>query len=190
MGKSDCADGLAQFSHGIEGCTQRIPITTKTVLAPYLTHPRLLLDIWRWAAPVHFTVLYFHLDPADRYIIPSDGKSFHGGRILMKASQIRERIVTPYYWGIIAAGLLVPFVRYKAVVSFEIRTVTLLLALFTLSQIPTALLGEGVRDLSKHLAGAQICLDILCVFLIYQIVVYGYHAITRTSLRRGVTTSY
>ena len=43
-----------------------------------------------------------------------------------------------------------------------------MLALLALSQVPVTLLGEGVRDLSKHLAGAQYAVDLMLVLLVAQ----------------------
>ena len=122
--------------------------------------------------------LYFHVVPEVRYVIPSDGKSFHWGGILIRASEISERFVTPWYLGSIALGLVLSFV--KALIGAEIRAVTLVLAVFVPSQFAVSLLGEGVRDLSKHLAGAQFCLDLLNVFLVLQLALYGYQ-MTRAS---------
>jgi len=172
-----------KLSMGPIDCMQRIPISLRTVLAPYLRHPGLLINMWRWAAPAHFTVMYFHVGPGLKYVIPSDGKSFHGGRALMLASRLRERFVTPHYLPIIIAGFLLPFVTYKSAVSAEIKTATLILALFIPSQFAVSLLGEGVRDLSKHLAGAQFSLDLLGVFLVLQLAAYAYQAQRRSPQR-------
>jgi hypothetical protein len=47
------------------------------------------------------------------------------------------------------------------------------LAIFIPSQFAVSLLGEGVRDLSKHLAAAQYSLDLLSVLIALQIATYG-----------------
>ena len=44
----------------------------------------------------------------------------------------------------------------------------LLLGLFVVSQLIIVLLGEGVRDLSKHLWAAQLALDMLVVLTVLQ----------------------
>lgn len=163
-----------KLSSGPKDCMQRIPVNFGAVLAPYLRHPGLLIDMWRWAAPSHFTVIYFHVGPELKYVIPSDGKSFHWGRPLVWASLLRQRFVTPLYLGIIVMGLLLPFLPYKSAISGEIKTATLILAAFIPSQFAVSLLGEGVRDLSKHLAAAQFCLDLLCVLLVLQLAAYAY----------------
>jgi hypothetical protein len=72
----------------------------------------------------------------------------------------------------IAAGLLLPFLNPRRGLSVETRAATLLLALFVPSQIVVSLLGEGVRDLSKHLAAAQLCLDLLWVLLVLQLLAW------------------
>ena len=47
-----------------------------------------------------------------------------------------------------------------------LHTATLLLALFIPTQIAISLLGEGIRDLSKHLWAAQLALDLLALALL------------------------
>ena len=101
----------------------------------------------------------------------------------MRASALRERFVTPHYLAIILGGLLLPFVTYKSAVSAEIKTATLILAVFIPSQFAVSLLGEGVRDLSKHLAGAQFSLDLLVVFLVLQLAAYAYQSYRRSPQR-------
>jgi hypothetical protein len=122
---------------------------------------------------VHFTAKSFHLFKYNGYILPSDTKSYHNGRNLVVASDLRDAAITRYYLVFLAAGLLLPFVNLRSTVSIEMRMATLLLALFIPSQIAFSLLGEGLRDLSKHLAAAQLCLDLLCVFLILQLIAWA-----------------
>jgi hypothetical protein len=191
-----------EFSAGPTNCAQRHPIRLGMVLAPYLAHPGLMGEMWRWLAPAHFTVRYFHVYPGTMYIIPSDGRSFHSGNTLVRLSEMRERFVTPIYWVVIVLGGLVsigPFlrrilgsraakqgdrnriplrsneggeccgIRVSPLVSPEMSSASLLLAVFIPSQFVVALLGEGVRDLSKHLAAAQFGLDLLCVLIVVQL---------------------
>jgi hypothetical protein len=132
-----------------------------------------MFRLWHWAAPVHFTVKSFHLFPYNGYILPSDTKSFHNGRNLVVASDLRDAVMTRYYLVFLAAGVLLPFLNLRHAASVEMRMATLLLALFIPSQIAFSLLGEGLRDLSKHLAAAQLCLDLLCVFLVLQLIAWA-----------------
>ena len=161
--KIDPKDTL-KLSQGPADCAERAQVTLGAVLAPYLRDPGLLLKMWDWLSPVHFTVKYFHVFFGQKYLLPSDGKSFYNGHTLVRASDLRERVVTPRYAIVIAIGLLLPFVGYRSAVSVETKTATLILALFIPSQLAVAVLGEGIRDLSKHMAAAQFCLD-FCVSL-------------------------
>jgi hypothetical protein len=102
--RMDRSDTL-KFSKGPGNCALRHTITLSAVLGPYLAHPGLILSMWRWLAPQHFTVRYFHVYPAAIYIIPSDGKSFHSGNTLVRLSALRERFVTPYTDGSSLSGL-------------------------------------------------------------------------------------
>jgi hypothetical protein len=167
------ANGIAHFNAGPSGCAERVSLTVNDILAPYWRHPTLMFRLWHWAAPVHFTVKSFHLFKYNGYILPSDTKSYHNGRNLVVASDLRDAVITRYYLVFLAAGLLLPFVNLRSTVSIEMRMATLLLALFIPSQIAFSLLGEGLRDLSKHLAAAQLCLDLLCVFLILQLIAWA-----------------
>ncbi len=163
------SEGIAHFNAGPSGCAERVSLTVKDVLAPYWRHPTLLFRLWHWSARAHFTIKSFHLFPYNVYILPSDRKSFHNGRALVAASALRERLITHNYLALLTAGLLLPFLCPRSVGSVEIRAATLLLALVIPSQFVISLLGDGVRDLSKHLAAAQLSLDLLCVFLVLQV---------------------
>jgi hypothetical protein len=167
------ANGIAHFNAGPSGCAERVSLTVNDILAPYWRHPTLMFRLWHWAAPVHFTVKSFHLFPYNGYILPSDTKSFHNGRNLVVASDLRDAVMTRYYVVFLAAGVLLPFLNLRHAASVEMRMATLLLALFIPSQIAFSLLGEGLRDLSKHLAAAQLCLDLLCVFLVLQLIAWA-----------------
>lgn len=164
------SEDVARFGAGPSGCADRVSLTYKDVLAPYWHHPTLLFRLWRWASPAHFTVKSFHLFTENAYILPADARSYHSGHTLLVASSLREALITRNYALFIAAGLLLPFLSRR--LSVETRAATLLLALFIPSQMAVGLLGEGVRDLSKHLAAAQLCLDLLWVFLVLQLVAW------------------
>jgi hypothetical protein len=163
------SNDIARFGAGPSGCADRVSLTFEDVLAPYWHHPALLFRLWHWASPAHFTVKSFHLFKYNGYILPADGKSYHNGHTLLVASGLRETLITRNYTVFIAAGLLLPFLNPRRGLSVETRAATLLLALFIPSQIVVSLLGEGVRDLSKHLAAAQLCLDLLWVLLVLQL---------------------
>jgi hypothetical protein len=163
------AEDIAHFCAGPSGCADRVSLTLKDVLAPYWRHPTLLFRLWHWAAPAHFTIKSFHLFKYNGYLLPADTRSYHNGRALIVASDLREAVITRNYLVILAAGLLVPFLSPRSGWSVEMRMATLLLALFIPSQIVVSVLGEGLRDLSKHLAAAQLSLDLLCVFLVLQL---------------------
>ena len=144
-------------------------IRFKDVLRPYIVHPDLLFRLWAWAAPAHFTVFYFHVYPQTRYLTPSDHNSYHSGKILVAASRLREMLLTRHYLALVLAGVVCALFGSRLGLAPNVSAATMLLTLFSLSQFGVCLLGEGIRDLSKHLAAAQFCLDLLAVFVLIQI---------------------
>jgi len=152
-------------------CYGRHPKSTADVLAPYLHYPGTLFRLMAFALPHHFTVRYVHVYPELQYVIPSNGKDFKGGRLLVQLSDLREHTVTRLAPVLVALGLVVPFVSRRGQ-HRGLGLSSLFLALFILSQIVVSLLGEGIRDLSKHLWAAQLALDFLLLALLAQSVLW------------------
>ena len=156
-------------------CYGRHPKSTADVLAPYLHYPGTLFRLMAFALPHHFTVRYVHVYPELQYVIPSNGKDFKGGIVLVKLSELRERTVTRLAIVLVALGLAVPFVRRRGQ-HRGLGLSSLFLALFIISQVVISLLGEGIRDLSKHLWAAQLALDFLVLVLLAQATLWFTHA--------------
>ena len=167
--------GGTQPEHVGNSCYRRHPKSTADVLAPYLRYPGTLFKLMAFALPHHFTVRYVHLYPYFSYIVPSNGKDFKGGRLLVKLSDLREQTVTRMASALVALGLVLPFLRRPGQ-HRGLGLSCLFLALFILSQIVISLLGEGIRDLSKHLWAAQLALDFLLLALLAQATLWFTHA--------------
>lgn len=167
--------GGTQPEHVGNSCYRRHPKSTADVLAPYLRYPGTLFKLMAFALPHHFTVRYVHIYPYFSYIVPSNGKDFKGGRLLVKLSDLREQTVTRMASALVALGLVLPFLRSPGQ-HRGLGLSCLFLALFIISQIVVSLLGEGIRDLSKHLWAAQLALDFLVLALLAQSILWFTHA--------------
>lgn len=149
-------------------CYGKQKITLGDVLKPYLRDPLLLFKLAAYALPHHFTTQYFHVYPHLLYILPADGKSFGSGQALVTLSQWRQQWITPLWMLLVCAGAVLGLARSRT--ASWLGPAMLFMALLIPSQMAISLLGEGIRDLGKHLWGAQLALDILCVLLLVQAV--------------------
>lgn len=154
------------------------PFTLGQVLKPYLKNPFLLIRLARWSLPDHFTVHYFELSPTTSYFRPSNGTAYRNGSVLIAASNAREAVITRFWAWIVLAGIVLAFLPSSQ--SLELRAITLFFSLAVPTQIAVCLLGEGVRDLSKHLAGAQLCLDLVSIICLLHALSYLFRALVRT----------
>jgi hypothetical protein len=146
------------------------PFTLSQVLSPYLHNPLLLIRLAAWSLPDQFTVDYFEVLRTTTYFRPSNGRNYHNGSVLFAASKLRDATVTRIWFVIVLAGSVIALLPFHQ--RLEIRVLTLFLALAVPTQIAMCLLGEGVRDLCRHLAGAQLCLDVLSMICLLQLVNY------------------
>lgn len=134
-------------------------------LRPYALAPGAAVRLATEGLPPHLTVAYFHIDKAQRYVVPLRSNPGTVASWLHRLTDARDAVLRP--WAVVAlliAGVATAAgsVRRQTAVSGAM----LLLALVFLSQVVVSLLGEGVRDLSKHLAGAQYSLDLLAVLTV------------------------
>lgn len=137
------------------------------VLAPYLRYPTTLPRLLAFAMPAHFHVHYFHVYKTLPYLVPSQGSSYRSGRWLVQLSALRDRVVTPLAPALLLTGVLQAGWR-RTCRHAGLSACALFLALFSASQVLVSLLGEGVRDLGKHMWGAQLALDFLVLTLAAQ----------------------
>ena len=152
-------------------CYGRDSKSTLDVLVPYLRYPATLLKLMLFSLPYHFTTHYTHVYAHFPYVTPRNGKDFKGGILLVKLSELREKTVTRLAVVLVILGLVVPFLRRPGQ-HRGLGLSSLFLALFIISQIVVSLLGEGIRDLSKHLWAAQLALDFLVLALLAQSILW------------------
>ena len=146
-------------------CFDQASRSLQTVLRPYLRDPAVLVKLALYALPVHFTVDYFHVYRNFSYVLDTSTDRLRTTE-WAGPSIWRTHLLTGYVAVVlVASGLLLPwFLRREY---GGVRMLILFLALFIVSQIGVSLLGEGLRDLSKHLWAAQLCLDFLAVVLLF-----------------------
>lgn len=152
------------FTAGFPTCVATQTISLSDVLRPYLLYPRALFDVFAVTLPRHLTVDYFHVDRKLAYIIPADGTSFGLGRWLVGASALRDAATPAMAVVLVALGLLLPFLGRS-----RLGAASLFLSLFFLSQLLVVMLGEGMRDFSRHLSAAQFGLDLLLPLSVLQL---------------------
>lgn len=151
---------------GHESCLGEVTLGARDVLAPYLHHPGLLPGLWLGTAPTHFTVDYFHLDQEGRYIVPVDGDAYGPGQLLVSLSAARDRLIGPWVALVLIAAASLAGAGGVGRLPPGLATALLFLAALAASQLLVSLVGEGVRDLSRHWAGAQLAIDLLAVCLV------------------------
>lgn len=161
--------GGTQVSPGHRSCVGMREISVRDILAPYLKYPDVALRIWRRAMPSHFTVDYFHVYRELRYALALEADAL--GRFPRQASSLRESYVTPLLIPLVALGLALPVVIWLLGLPCRLCAPSLFLSLMIVSQIGISILGEGLRDLSRHMSAAQLGLDLLVLLCLAQ--VYG-----------------
>ncbi len=168
---------------GVPTCYPESPkLSKRDVLRPYLHYPQALWALAAGALPHHFTVHYFHVFPGNFYLKRTGNGAQPATNWLIRMTDWRNRVITPLAPVFVLAALVGLAVsrRSQAPGLQRLAVGGLLLALFFVSQIVITLLGEGVRDLSKHLWAAQMALDMLVPLVLLQAFSLGWHAWVRS----------
>lgn len=128
-------------------CTPSTPPTLGLVVKLMLSNPSAVFRLTWQALPTHSTMFHFHLDKDRQYIVIPEGTS----RAWTLIDRVRDKMLGGF--GI----FLVPALVLALSFMFPKRQAVMLsfCAVFSISQIFTAVGGEGVRDLSRHLLPAQ-----------------------------------
>ena len=153
---------------GAPTCYPETPkLSKRDVLRPYLHYPQALWNLAADALPPHFTVRYFHVFPGQYYLQRNEHGAQSVADGLVQMSAWRDRWITPLAPVLVLVALAFAVLSRRSASTGLQRLALggLLLALFVVSQIVVGLLGEGVRDLSKHLWAAQMALDMLVVLI-------------------------
>lgn len=151
-------------------CHPEMPrLGKREVLRPYLRFPQILLHLLRYSLPHHFTVHYFHVYPGYFYLKRVDDGTRPVTSLLVRMTDGRNRFITPLAPALLVAAVVFFGLSRRAGEGMRrLALGGLILSLLVVTQVVVALLGEGVRDLSKHLWGAQLALDMLVVLVVLQ----------------------
>lgn len=163
--------GGTQVQHIDRDCYPVAPKLGKgDVLRPYLHYPLTLWRLARFALPSHFTVQYFHVFPGHFYLHRHEVGAKPVTDLLQQLTQLRDRSITPLapLFLLAALALFAASRCRQAACMRPLAVGGLLLALLVVSQVIIVLLGEGVRDMSKHLWAAQLALDMLVLLVVVQ----------------------
>ncbi len=124
------------------------------MVGPYLANPLLLLRLLN-SSEDHFTTNYFHVHERNIYVHQTEESLVSSA--LLDFAELRETLTSVAFFLVVAAVLICLLIVFK---DSTIRSMLVFLALFPPSQIAVSLIGEGVRDLSKHLLMANYAADI------------------------------
>ena len=154
----------AQITAGHKTCITKEALPLGRVITPYVANPSLLFRLLTTISPEHYSSSYFHVSRGNRYLtsIRHDGE-FGTGKALIAVSSVRDLWFLHGGFLLTAVlGLALPLV-FRRQIPAGVAAVSLLLLVFALSQVVVCILGEGIRDLGRHLSAAQYAMDLLLV---------------------------
>lgn len=147
-----------KIESGGKTCYKNQEIKISDVLAPYVFFPFTMLEMIGYSEAHWGSVRYFHVYP-DSYYLKSTLGSVDSKNILVRLSLIRNRIFSGYVL-VLMACLGIASIFWRRLDGF-IRYTSFFLGSLFLSQLLVSILGEGVRDLGKHMWAAQFSMDVM-----------------------------
>ncbi len=152
---------------GAKSCIDMKKISFNDIIYPYIKYPQMFYKLLKFAMPHHFTANYFNVYKKLQYIMPSDKINFHSGSILVYGTSLRQKLFQKFFSAIFIFCIIVTFHNFNH--PNPLNFASLFLLFFILTQLVMCLVGEGIRDLSKHLLATQLALDLLILFCIFQL---------------------
>ena len=143
---------------GGKTCYKNQEIKITDILRPYIIFPLTLIKIIRYTEAHWGTIKYFHVYPEGYYVRSTLGP-VDSTNILVKLSLLRNEIFSGFVL-ILMAFLSVASVFWRKIDDF-VRYTSFFLGTLFLSQLLVSILGEGVRDLGKHMWAAQFSMDVM-----------------------------
>lgn len=143
---------------GGTSCYKKQELQIGDVLRPYILFPLTLPKMIHYSEVHWGTVRYVHIY-ADSFYVKSTLGPVDSKNILVRLSSIRDVIFSGYVLVVLAClGLACAFGRR---LDGFVRYPSFFLGALFLSQLLASLLGEGVRDLGKHMWAAQFSVDVM-----------------------------
>lgn len=163
------------------GCEDLPTRTFGQALGTYLQDPGRFMALATASLPVHTRADYFHLKPEAPYRHRVD--EGRAARLLEAVSRGRDVPLHGMGYPLLSLALLLALLTPWAWRLGAAWAPLVVLAAFASSQVVVSLLGEGVRDLGKHLAAGQYALDLALALLI----ALGVLRILRNAMPHGLT---
>lgn len=153
-----------RFVAGNESCPGARQKSFADTLRPYAVAPAAAWRLATTGLSPHLTVKYFHVDRDNLYVVPLDRQPGAVARGLQAITDARDALLRPVG---VAVVLLVALLAAGLAKRRQpdLAATVFLLVLVVVSQVAVSLLGEGIRDLSKHLAAAQYSLDLMVLMV-------------------------
>ena len=133
-----------------KACGETLKVSHKDVLIPFLRHPMLFFRMVTDTVQVHWTTRYFHVDKDNRYLRVDQRRDGPTTRVMLSIDKLVSVLASPAV--VLILLLSVPLLAVRIGIESRWMGVCVFLGGFIVSQLVISLLGEGFRDLSKHLA--------------------------------------
>jgi len=143
---------------GGKTCYKNQELKIQDVLHPYILFPFSLIKIINYSQAHWGTVRYFHVYP-DNFYVKSTLGPVDSNNILVKLSLIRDEIFSGFI--LVAMAFLGVASVFSRKIDCFVRYPSFFLGTLFLSQLLVSILGEGVRDLGKHMWAAQFSMDVM-----------------------------
>ena len=143
---------------GGKTCYENQKLKISDVLRPYIVFPLTFVKILRYSEAHWGTVQYFHVYPGGYYLRSTLGQ-VDSNNILVRLSRMRNGILSGFILIMMAIGGIVS-IFWRKIDGF-VRYASFFLGALFLSQLLVSILGEGVRDLGKHMWAAQFSMDVM-----------------------------
>ena len=140
-------------------------MSAEAVLIPYVRVPTLLPRMILETFEAHWTTAYFHLDQDNPYVRTKPGEGPFNTAMASLDNAVSCLAVGPLAVFVLLGSMALVAVRGRRRRSRTAAVAALLLAVIG-SQLVVCLLGEGFRDLSKHLMLGLFALELLSVVLL------------------------
>ncbi|MCG7600449.1 hypothetical protein MHM84_11660 [Halomonas sp. McH1-25] len=173
--KFDKEQGMVPTDIG-HACYQSVKPDFKDVITEVINHPQFLFTLpFDKSVKTQFDTNYFHVDKDIKIIKHPKGSLLHNITLtkdyLFKDTKL---IISPFLIFCIAW-----LTRRK-----DISLAAIFTYLFMVSQFYISFLGEGYRDLSKHLFGMNFAFDIMLFFTIASLCIYVKQGFEKLKVRK------
>lgn len=142
-------------------CGETLKVSQKDVVVPFLHHPTLFFRMVADTMQVHWTTRYFHIDKDNRYLRVDPRRDGLITKFMLVLDKLVSILASPL--AVLILLLSAPLLAVR--MGRESRWVgaCVFLGGFIVSQLVVSLLGEGFRDLSKHLALMLFASELLAI---------------------------